>query len=299
MQTPDHYTLPVGLRFLINGNYSTYWGYFAAGGADGGDPGGGPLRLAAAVHRERARAGRGEGLAVNQPASPPHHDGSELYVLERPDAPGGTASVRRARAARAGRHLGRPPPRPEWRTARGRGGDRHRDRHARPGGAPPSRHGTRRCATAGCRDGSDYLWLNGTGSVAHDLARRRRLRPLARPRRPGLAPRLGRLRDLPRPLRSSGTRPTRPPIPRLGSPSRLGRTADRARPGHATRVVRRRPRRDRAAPRPHRGARRQRPLPDADLPGREHPSLRRGELRRSRPAARRRPRARLADGCRP
>jgi arabinogalactan oligomer/maltooligosaccharide transport system permease protein len=30
MQTPDHYTLPFGLRFLINGNYSTYWGYFAA-----------------------------------------------------------------------------------------------------------------------------------------------------------------------------------------------------------------------------------------------------------------------------
>jgi len=30
MQTPDHLTLPVGLRFLINGNYSTYWGYFAA-----------------------------------------------------------------------------------------------------------------------------------------------------------------------------------------------------------------------------------------------------------------------------
>jgi arabinogalactan oligomer / maltooligosaccharide transport system permease protein len=30
MQTVDHYTLPVGLRGLINGNYSTYWGYFAA-----------------------------------------------------------------------------------------------------------------------------------------------------------------------------------------------------------------------------------------------------------------------------
>jgi arabinogalactan oligomer / maltooligosaccharide transport system permease protein len=30
MQSPDHYTLPVGLRGLINGNYSTYWGYFAA-----------------------------------------------------------------------------------------------------------------------------------------------------------------------------------------------------------------------------------------------------------------------------
>lgn len=30
MQTPDHYTLSRGLRGFINGNYSTYWGYFAA-----------------------------------------------------------------------------------------------------------------------------------------------------------------------------------------------------------------------------------------------------------------------------
>jgi arabinogalactan oligomer/maltooligosaccharide transport system permease protein len=30
MQTPSHYTLPVGLRFFINGNYGNYWGYFAA-----------------------------------------------------------------------------------------------------------------------------------------------------------------------------------------------------------------------------------------------------------------------------
>jgi arabinogalactan oligomer / maltooligosaccharide transport system permease protein len=30
MQSPSHYTLPVGLRSFINGNYSNYWGYFAA-----------------------------------------------------------------------------------------------------------------------------------------------------------------------------------------------------------------------------------------------------------------------------
>ncbi len=30
MQTASHYTLPVGLRGFINGNYSAYWGYFAA-----------------------------------------------------------------------------------------------------------------------------------------------------------------------------------------------------------------------------------------------------------------------------
>ena len=30
MQSPDHYTLPVGLRGFINGQYSTYWGYYAA-----------------------------------------------------------------------------------------------------------------------------------------------------------------------------------------------------------------------------------------------------------------------------
>jgi arabinogalactan oligomer/maltooligosaccharide transport system permease protein len=30
MQTPDHYTVPFGLRTFINGNYGVYWGYFAA-----------------------------------------------------------------------------------------------------------------------------------------------------------------------------------------------------------------------------------------------------------------------------
>lgn len=31
MQTPDHYTLPVGLNAFISGNYGQYWGYFSAG----------------------------------------------------------------------------------------------------------------------------------------------------------------------------------------------------------------------------------------------------------------------------
>jgi len=30
MQTPSHYTLPVGLQQFISGNYGQYWGYFAA-----------------------------------------------------------------------------------------------------------------------------------------------------------------------------------------------------------------------------------------------------------------------------
>jgi arabinogalactan oligomer/maltooligosaccharide transport system permease protein len=30
MQTPSHYTLPVGLNGFISGNYGQYWGYFAA-----------------------------------------------------------------------------------------------------------------------------------------------------------------------------------------------------------------------------------------------------------------------------
>ena len=126
--------------------------------------------------------------------------------------------------------------------------------------------------------------------------RRRRLRPLARPGRPRLAPGLGRLRDLPRPLCGEWKR-LRPA--RLGGSSRLGRAADRARPRHPARVVRRRPRRDRAAPGSHRAPRRIRPLPDADLPRREHPPLRRGELRGGRSAPRGRPRPRLARGRRP
>jgi len=31
MQTPDHYTLPVGMNGFISGNYGQYWGFFAAG----------------------------------------------------------------------------------------------------------------------------------------------------------------------------------------------------------------------------------------------------------------------------
>ena len=60
------------------------------------------------------------------------------------------------------------------------------------------------------------------------------------------------------------------------------------------RVVRRRPARDRAAARPRRGARRERGLPHADLPGREHAPLRRPRARPRRPAARRRRGARRA-----
>ena len=67
-----------------------------------------------------------------------------------------------------------------------------------------------------------------------------------------------------------------------------------ARQEHRPRVVRRRPARDRAAPRPPRVARREPHLPDAVLPGRQHAPLRRVELRPRRPAARRRRRASLA-----
>ena len=52
---------------------------------------------------------------------------------------------------------------------------------------------------------------------------------------------------------------------------------------HAVRVLRRRPRRDRAAARPHRVARRERALPDAVLPGRQHPPLRREHFDRVDP----------------
>src|SRR5581483_9476087 len=74
------------------------------------DPRGGALHLAAEVDGQRADAGLGEG--VSAPArtavalAEPHHDGSELYVLERPDELGGSAVVRlRAPRGAAGRVL--------------------------------------------------------------------------------------------------------------------------------------------------------------------------------------------------
>ena len=95
MQSTSHYTLSVGLRGFINGNYSTYWGYFAAAALMAAIPAVALFAWTAALHRQRARARRGEGLAVNQP-QPRRPTPRRLGALrpERPEAPGGEATVR-------------------------------------------------------------------------------------------------------------------------------------------------------------------------------------------------------------
>ncbi len=121
-------------------------------------------------------------------------------------------------------------------------------------------------------------------------AGRGRLRPRSRRRRPGVAPGVRGLRDFPGPVR----RLRRARASRLGCPARLGRAADGARAEHPAGALRRRPRRNRAAPRPHRATRREPALPDAVLPGPLDPPLRLDDVRPDRPAARRRRGAPLA-----
>ena len=228
----------------------------------------------------------------------PHHDGSDAYVLERPDELGGEAVVR-LRVPRGAADDGRAPLRPRRRAARRRGRDRRGDgdrdlvARALPGLEP------RDVATAGCSPAARPAtrWLNGAGR------RRRTTSPDADdfvlsldPGGPGLAPRA-----------RSSTRSSPTGSPRAGSASRrpTGRSGapwDELPTGRGRQT----PhewyggdlRGDRAAPRPRRAARRERHLPDADLPGRQHAPLRRDDVRPRRPAARRRRGARLADARR-
>ncbi len=113
---------------------------------------------------------------------------------------------------------------------------------------------------------------------------------------PRLAPALGRVPDLPRPLRDHGRRARAAAV---GQNEAVGRAADRPRLRQPVRLLRRRPAGRGAAPRPRRAPRRRRDLPDADLPGRHLAPVRLGDLRPDRPAARRRRGAALARPGRP
>ena len=123
--------------------------------ADGDDPGDAALPLPAALDRQRPDRRQRQGMSV-APATrsaqlllEPHHDGSELHVLEQPDELGGEATVRAAHRARRGRSRAAAL-HPRRRAAHGRG-DRRRGVRARDaGGARRSRSPTRRRATAGC-----------------------------------------------------------------------------------------------------------------------------------------------------
>ena len=166
LQTQDHFTLAVGMRSFIDQQFGQRWGPFAAGCADRRDPGGGAVHVAAEVDGQRPDAGLRQGMSA--PASSrtraasrlaaPHHDGSELYVLERPEALGGEAVVR-LRAPRGRGGAGAAPLHGRRRAADGRGrgrrGVRRRDLVARlaaarePGGPLPLAARRRRAATPG------------------------------------------------------------------------------------------------------------------------------------------------------
>ena len=115
LATPEKFTLPLGLRQFIDQQYSEHWGPFAAGVLLAAIPVVVTLLLPAAIHRLRADAGIGEGMTVaekgdgggarlksgTQPElgyatllAEPHHDGSDLYLVERPAEIGDEAVVR-------------------------------------------------------------------------------------------------------------------------------------------------------------------------------------------------------------
>src|SRR5438105_20982 len=144
-------------------------GTVRSGCLDCGDSGNPPLHDAAEVHRGGANRRSGEGMSVVEKETStlldePHHDGSDLYVLERPVALGGEAVVR-ARVPRAVDTVA-----VRWvedGEARGVAAERQEDGWwlARfPVRNPRTRY---RWLLSGGEVG--YAWLNGTGVVAHDI----------------------------------------------------------------------------------------------------------------------------------
>ena len=117
--------------------------------------------------------------------------------------------------------------------------------------------------------------------------RRRRLPPDHRRPRAALVPRRRRLPDLPRPVRPLRGR-QRPAAAAVGGTGRLGRPGHRPGPEHPVAGVRGRPGRHHRPTRPRGVAGRGHRLPDAGVPRRVQPPLQRVQLRRGRPAARRR-----------
>ena len=178
----------------------------------------------------------------------PHHDGSDAYVLERPDELGGDARRPRCacRAGAADEVVA--PLRRRRRAARRRGGASTTRRSRDAGGArrfPVDRArdalplAARPAATVG------YAWVNGLGVVAHDVPDADDFVLAAEPRRAGLAPRArSSTRSSPTGSRRAGSRGE---APDWAVRARVGRAADRARARNAARVLRRRPARGRGS----------------------------------------------------
>ena len=146
LQTTSHKTLPVGMQLFVSNSYDKVWGPFAAGALLAALPGVDPLPVPAALDRQRPHRRLGEGMSVpdrrgaRRRCSPqPHHDGSDLYVLERPEELGGDGGRPAARAARRVGRPGRAPLRARRRAAQRRGRRRRGDGRPRSGGGPSSR----------------------------------------------------------------------------------------------------------------------------------------------------------------
>jgi hypothetical protein len=99
LQTTHKYTLPLGLYQYIDQKYGSTGARSPPACLLARVPGGPPVRVPAALHRPGPDRRRGQGMsALAEPRTSlldePHHDGSELGVLERPEQLGGEATVR-------------------------------------------------------------------------------------------------------------------------------------------------------------------------------------------------------------
>ncbi len=216
----------------------------------------------------------------------PHHDGSDLYVSDRPTDLGGDAVLRvRVPNGAADRVLLRCTI--ERRAADDRGGRRRavgrrdvvacvasRSRHRSFATAGSSRAATR--GTAGSTAAGSRAPRSRAGTTSHSSS--------IRAPRPGTH-RRSCTRSIPDRFASSGAQYD---PPEWAVPRPMGPAAGGARPEHVTRVVRGRSPRDRATPRPRREYRGERHLHDAVLPGRQHAPVRRVVIRPRRSSARRR-----------
>ena len=117
-----------------------------------------------------------------------------------------------------------------------------------------------------------YAWVNGLGVVGHDVPDADDFVLTTDRAGPDWHLRSVVYEIFPDRFATSGARRRGA---RLGGPPRLGRAADRPRARRRRSSSTAATCRDRAAPRPHRVARRERDLPDAVLPGRQHAPLRR------------------------
>ena len=223
----------------------------------------------------------------------PHHDGSDLYVLERPARLGDEAVVRLRvpRAATADRVVLRYERDGEPRNAEAFVDEETETdvwwRASFPVANPISRY---RFLLAGGDVG--YAWVNALGTTAHEVADADDFAIAVGDWGPAWHLESVVYEIFPDRFASSGAAGRRGPTGR--SPASWDELPTGRGPADAVRALRRRPAGDRAAPRPHRVARREPDLPDAVLPGELLAPLRRDHLRARRSAARRRRRAAVA-----